>query len=167
MTRHFDYIAIGGGSGGIASANRAASYGKNCAIVEAKALGGTCVNVGCVPKKAMWFASQIADAMKLAPDYGFNVTAQALDWSTLIKSREAYISRIHASYDRVLAKNNVTVIQGFARFIDKNTIDVNGTLYSADHISIATGGRPSCDRRIQSWSGRGATLISRPTMRDR
>ena len=122
MTQHFDYIAIGGGSGGIASANRAASHGKKCAIIEAKALGGTCVNVGCVPKKAMWFAGQVAEAFKLAPDYGFATDTPPLDWSRLIQSREAYISRIHASYDRVLAKNNVTVIQGFARFIDKNTV---------------------------------------------
>jgi glutathione reductase (NADPH) len=143
MTQHFDYIAIGGGSGGIASVNRAASHGKKCAIVEAKVLGGTCVNVGCVPKKAMWFAGQVAEAFKLAPDYGYAVDMPALDWSKLVASREAYISRIHASYDRVLAKNNVTVIQGFARFIDAHTIDVNGTLYSADHISIATGGRPT------------------------
>lgn len=142
MTEHFDYIAIGGGSGGIASANRAASHGKKCAIIEAKALGGTCVNVGCVPKKAMWFAGQVAEALQLAPDYGFNVTAQALDWPTLINSREAYISRIHASYDRVLAKNNVTVIQGFARFVDAHTVEVNGKHYSADHLCIATGGKP-------------------------
>jgi glutathione reductase (NADPH) len=143
MTRHFDYIAIGGGSGGIASANRAASYGKNCAIVEAKALGGTCVNVGCVPKKAMWFAGQIADAMKLAPDYGYNVVAPALDWGKLVESREAYISRIHGSYERVLGKNQVTVIKGFARFVDAHTIEVEGVRYSADHISIATGGVPT------------------------
>ncbi|HCU64661.1 MAG TPA: glutathione-disulfide reductase [Rheinheimera sp.] len=143
MTEHFDYIAIGGGSGGIASANRAASHGKKCAIIEAKALGGTCVNVGCVPKKAMWFAGQVAEAFKLAPDYGFATDTPPLDWSRLIQSREAYISRIHASYDRVLAKNNVTVIQGFGRFVSANTIEVNGKLYSADHISIATGGKPS------------------------
>lgn len=143
MTRHFDYIAIGGGSGGIASANRAASYGKNCAIVEAKALGGTCVNVGCVPKKAMWFAGQIADALKLAPDYGYDVQAPALDWGKLVQSREAYIARIHGSYERVLGKNQVTVIKGFARFVDAHTIEVDGERYSADHISIATGGVPA------------------------
>lgn len=143
MTEHFDYIAIGGGSGGIASANRAASHGKKCAIIEAKALGGTCVNVGCVPKKAMWFAGQVAEAFKLAPDYGFHTNTPPLDWGTLIQSREAYIGRIHASYDRVLAKNNVTVIQGFGRFVSPNTVEVNGKLYSADHISIATGGKPS------------------------
>ncbi len=143
MTEHFDYIAIGGGSGGIASANRAASYGKKCAIVEAKVLGGTCVNVGCVPKKAMWFAGQIADALKLAPDYGYAVEAPPLDWGRLLQSREAYISRIHASYERVLGKNQVTVLKGHARFIDKNTLEVDGVRYSADHISIATGGVPA------------------------
>lgn len=143
MTEHFDYIAIGGGSGGIASANRAASYGKKCAIVEANLLGGTCVNVGCVPKKAMWFAGHIAEALKLAPDYGFAVEAPALDWQQLCQSRDAYIGRIHSSYERVLGKNQVTVIQGFASFVDANTIDVNGVQYSADHISIATGGVPT------------------------
>lgn len=143
MTQHFDYIAIGGGSGGIASANRAASYGKTCAIVEAKALGGTCVNVGCVPKKAMWFAGHIAEAMKLAPDYGFALKTPALDWQQLCQSRDAYISRIHASYERVLGKNQVTVIQGFAKFINANTIEVAGVQYTADHISIATGGVPT------------------------
>lgn len=140
---HFDYIAIGGGSGGIASANRAASYGKKCAIIEGNALGGTCVNVGCVPKKAMWFAGHIAEAMKLAPDYGFAVKAPSLDWATLCQSRDAYISRIHASYERVLGKNQVRVIEGYATFIDVHTVEVNGTRYSADHISIATGGVPS------------------------
>ena len=73
-TKHYDYIAIGGGSGGIASINRAASYGKKCAIIEAKYLGGTCVNVGCVPKKVMWYGAQIAEAINLyAPDYGFDI----------------------------------------------------------------------------------------------
>ena len=143
MTTHYDYIAIGGGSGGIASANRASMYGKKCAIVEAKALGGTCVNVGCVPKKAMWYAGQIAEAFKYAEDYGFEATVNKLNWQKLIESREAYIGRIHKSYDNVLAKNQVDVIEGFATFVDKNTIEVNGQKYTADHILIATGGRPT------------------------
>lgn len=142
MTQHFDYLAIGGGSGGIASANRASMYGQKCAIIEEKYLGGTCVNVGCVPKKAMWYAGQIADAFKFAPDYGFNATVQPLDWQKLIENRDAYISRIHGSYDRVLAKNGITVINGFARFVDAHTVEVNGELITADHITIATGGRP-------------------------
>ncbi len=138
----YDYLAIGGGSGGIASANRAAMYGKKCAIVEAKALGGTCVNVGCVPKKVMWFAGQIADAIKLAPDYGFNVQMKGLDWQTLVNNREDYIGRIHQSYDKVLTKNKVEVIQGFATLVNKNTIKVNDRLITAQHILIATGGYP-------------------------
>ncbi|WP_394175240.1 glutathione-disulfide reductase [Thalassotalea litorea] len=143
MSKHFDYIAIGAGSGGIASVNRAAMYGKKCALIEANALGGTCVNVGCVPKKVMWYAGQIADAVHLSEDYGFNLSAGALDWGKLVESREAYISRIHNSYDTVLGRNNVEVIKGFGQFIDKNTIVVDGEHYTADHILIATGGRPS------------------------
>jgi glutathione reductase (NADPH) len=143
MTQHFDYIAIGGGSGGIASANRAARLGKKAAIIEVGPMGGTCVNVGCVPKKAMWYAGQIADALHYAADFGFKAPLQSFDWATLIKNREAYIERIHASYQRGFDNNDVTVINGFATFVNKNTLEVNGTLYTADHITIATGGRPS------------------------
>ncbi|NQZ79839.1 MAG: glutathione-disulfide reductase [Colwellia sp.] len=143
MTQHFDYISIGGGSGGIASANRAARLGKKAAIIEVGPMGGTCVNVGCVPKKAMWYAGQIADALHYAADYGFKAPLQSFDWSTLVKNREAYIERIHAAYQRGFDNNDVTIINGFATFVNKNTIDVNGTLYTADHITIATGGRPS------------------------
>jgi glutathione reductase (NADPH) len=142
-SNHFDYICIGGGSGGIASANRASRHGQRAAIVEAKAIGGTCVNVGCVPKKAMWYGAQVAEAIhKYAPDYGFDVTVNNFSWETLVASREAYIDRIHQSYDRVLGNNGVTLIKGFAKFVDNNTIDVDGTIYTADHITIATGGRP-------------------------
>ncbi|NUU65747.1 glutathione-disulfide reductase [Enterobacteriaceae bacterium BIT-l23] len=144
MTKHYDYIAIGGGSGGIASINRAAMYGKKCALIEAKELGGTCVNVGCVPKKVMWHAAQIAEAIRLyGPDYGFDATLNKLDWQKLVASRSAYIDRIHTSYDNVLGKNKVDVIHGFARFVDAHTVIVNDETISADHILIATGGRPS------------------------
>ncbi|WP_314723090.1 glutathione-disulfide reductase [Haemophilus pittmaniae] len=149
MSKHYDYIAIGGGSGGIASINRAASYGKKCAIVEAKHLGGTCVNVGCVPKKVMFYGAQIAEAIhRYAPSYGFDVDVKGFDFAKLIESREAYIGRIHQSYNNVLTKNNVDVYAGFGRFIDKNTIEVSyedgrKEQITADHILIATGGRPS------------------------
>ena len=140
---HFDYICIGGGSGGIASANRAARYNQKVAIIESKAIGGTCVNVGCVPKKAMWFGAQVAEAINLyAPDYGFDVTVNNFNWETLVNSRDAYISRIHQSYDRVLGNNNVEVINGFASFVDNNTVKVGDDYYTADHINIAVGGRP-------------------------
>ena len=147
MTRHYDYLAIGGGSGGIASINRAAMYGQKCALIEAKALGGTCVNVGCVPKKVMWHAAQIAEAIHhYGPDYGFDTTVNHFDWATLVKNRSAYIDRIHTSYDNVLGKNQVDVIRGYARFVDAHTVEVNGEQITADHILIATGGRPSHPR---------------------
>ncbi|WLS79175.1 glutathione-disulfide reductase [Erwinia pyri] len=144
MTRHYDYLAIGGGSGGIASINRAAMYGQKCALIEAKDLGGTCVNVGCVPKKVMWHAAQIAEAIhQYGPDYGFDTTVNSFNWGTLVKNRTAYIDRIHTSYDNVLGKNNVDVIKGYARFVDAHTVEVNGEKITADHILIATGGRPT------------------------
>ena len=139
---HFDFLAIGAGSGGIASANRAARHGQKAAVIEAKVIGGTCVNVGCVPKKAMWYAGQIADALHYAADFGFKAPLQSFDWAALVKNREAYIDRIHLAYQRGFDSNGVRVIDGFAKFIDKNTVEVDGTLYTADHIVIATGGRP-------------------------
>lgn len=147
MTTHFDYIAIGGGSGGIASANRAAQHGKKVAIIEARHIGGTCVNVGCVPKKVMWYGANMATAIdKYAPDYGFEFKDKRFDFATLVKSRENYISHIHGFYHKNFDKNGVTVIDGFAKFIDKNTVEVSkdgqSTTYTADHIVITTGGRP-------------------------
>ncbi|WP_353174541.1 glutathione-disulfide reductase [Paracandidimonas soli] len=142
--KHYDYIVIGGGSGGIASANRAAMHGKKCALIEAREIGGTCVNVGCVPKKVMWHAAQIAESIhRYGPDYGFDATVNRFDWDTLVKNRSAYIQRIHASYETGLAKNKVDVISGFAKFVDARTVEVGGERMTADHILIATGCRPS------------------------
>ncbi|MGY6625459.1 glutathione-disulfide reductase [Acinetobacter johnsonii] len=144
MSKHYDYIAIGGGSGGIASVNRAALYGKKCALIEMGDIGGTCVNVGCVPKKVMWYSAQIADAIKkYGPDYGFDTELKSFEWKKLINNRQDYIKRIRASYDSVLSKNNIDVIHGFAKFIDKKTIEVNGEKITADHILIATGTQAS------------------------
>ncbi|WP_335921261.1 glutathione-disulfide reductase [Shewanella chilikensis] len=144
MAQHFDYICLGAGSGGIASANRAAMRGAKVLLIEAKHLGGTCVNVGCVPKKVMWYGAQVAEAMHLyAKDYGFDVSVNQFDWNTLVASREAYIERIHGSYERGLANNKVTVVNGYGRFVDNHTIEVDGEHYSAEHILIATGGAPS------------------------
>ncbi|KFZ36284.1 glutathione reductase [Shewanella mangrovi] len=144
MAQHFDYICLGAGSGGIASANRAAMRGAKVLLIEAKQLGGTCVNVGCVPKKVMWYGAHIAEAMKLyAADYGFDVSINKFDWQTLVNSREAYIERIHGSYERGLSGNKVTVVNGYGRFVDNRTIEVNGEQYTADHILIATGGAPT------------------------
>ncbi|WP_445946860.1 glutathione-disulfide reductase [Shewanella sp.] len=144
MTQEFDYICLGAGSGGIASANRAAMRGAKVLLIEAKHVGGTCVNVGCVPKKVMWYGAHVAEAMNLyAKDYGFDVTVNKFDWSTLVANREAYIGRIHDAYGRGFANNKVTLLEGYGRFVNGNTIEVDGKLYSAKHILIATGGAPS------------------------
>ncbi len=144
MSKHYDYIAIGAGSGGIASVNRAAMHGRKCALIESAVIGGTCVNVGCVPKKVMWHAAQIAEAIRhYGPDYGFDAALERLDWARLVRSRSAYIDRIHASYQAGLDKNAVDLIQGSARFVDARTIAVGDQHYTADHILVATGCRPS------------------------
>lgn len=144
MAQHFDYIALGAGSGGIASANRAAMRGAKVLIIEANQVGGTCVNLGCVPKKVMWYGAHIAEALNLyAKDYGFDVTVNKFDWNTLVDSREAYIRRIHDAYGRGFANNNVTLLDGYGRFVNNNTIEVNGEHYTADHIMVATGGAPT------------------------
>lgn len=140
-TRHFDYLSIGAGSGGIASANRAAIRGAKAAVIEAKSVGGTCVNVGCVPKKVMWYGAHIAEAMKYSEAYGFDIEQHAFDWATLVKNREAYIERIHGAYHRGFEGNGVEFIEGFARFVGPNEVEVNGERITADHITIAVGGR--------------------------
>lgn len=144
MTHHYDYIAIGAGSGGIASANRAAMHGRKTALIEPRLIGGTCVNVGCVPKKVMWHAAQVADVIHhYGPDYGFDAKLNQFDWQRLIRNRSAYIDRIHASYRSGFDRNGVELITGAARFIDARTISVGDKRYTADHILIATGCRPS------------------------
>ncbi|XVE19898.1 glutathione-disulfide reductase [Moraxella sp. ZY200743] len=148
MQFDYDYIAIGGGSGGIASANRAAMYGQKTAIIESTHIGGTCVNVGCVPKKVLWYGANLAEHIhKYAPDYGFGLTVKEFNFKTLVDNRTAYINRIHQSYQKGFDKNNVTVIRGFAKFIDKHTLEIdkgNGEkeTVTARHILIATGGKP-------------------------
>ncbi len=143
MDQAFDYIVIGAGSGGIASARRAAEYNAHCAVIEHAQLGGTCVNVGCVPKKVMWTTSRIAEMLHDATDYGFAVEVGGFDWSAIKNSRDAYIRRLNDIYAKNLDSSNVERISGVGRFVDRNTIEVQGKRYSAPHVLIATGGRPS------------------------
>ncbi len=142
MTQHFDLISLGGGSGGLATARRASRYGARSAIIEAARLGGTCVNVGCVPKKVMWMAANRAEDIRHAPDYGIHPGEAEFDWSELHARREAYIRRLNGIYARNLERDQVAHIEGYGRFIDAHTLEVNGERYTADHIVIATGGRP-------------------------
>ncbi|MDP9084961.1 MAG: glutathione-disulfide reductase [Pseudomonadota bacterium] len=138
----FDLICVGGGSGGLACAQRAAEYGAKVAVIESGRLGGTCVNVGCVPKKVMWNAAGLALGLQDAGDYGFDVTVGDMDWSALKRKRDAYLVRLNNIYERNLDAKGVSYLRGAARFLDKNTVEVNGKRCSAPHIVIATGGTP-------------------------
>ncbi len=142
MTDHFDLLVIGGGSGGLAHAQRAADLGASVAVAEYKPLGGTCVNVGCVPKKVMWYTAHHAHQMHHAGDYGFDLTVNGHDWGALKTRRDAYIARLNGIYASNLEKRGVRHITGAARFVDANTVDIYGKQYTADRIVIATGGRP-------------------------
>jgi len=138
-----DYLVIGGGSGGIASARRAAQYGARVAVVEAARLGGTCVNVGCVPKKVMWSAAGIAETLHQAADYGFALDGVRLDWPRLVQARNAYVERLNGIYKELLDGSKVTLLRGHARFAGPDAVTVNGDTYRARHILIAAGGRPA------------------------
>ncbi|MBF0218849.1 MAG: glutathione-disulfide reductase [Gammaproteobacteria bacterium] len=142
MTQHYDLIAIGGGSGGLSVAERAAMYGKKCAVIEKKKLGGTCVNVGCVPKKVMWNAASIADMLGHAAGYGFTIPPHRFDWGHLVAQRQAYIDGINRWYDGYLKESDIDLIHGEARFVDSHTLAVGTQHYHADHIIIAPGGTP-------------------------
>ena len=142
--REYDIISIGGGSGGIATMNRAGEHGAKAAVIEEKKLGGTCVNVGCVPKKIMWYGAQIAESFHhYGPDYGFTSSDVQFDFAKLRQNREAYIDRARSSYDGSFKRNGVDLIEGRAHFVDSHTVSVNGELIRAKHIVIATGARPS------------------------
>ena len=139
---HYDLIAIGAGSGGLSVAERAAAYGRRCAVIEKGRLGGTCVNLGCVPKKVMWFAANLGHAIEDAAGYGFDIERRGFDWARLKAARDAYVAGINGWYRNYLADSDIDLIEGTARFVDARTLDVNGRRVTADHICIAVGGRP-------------------------
>ena len=142
MTAAHDLIVIGGGSGGLAHAQRASEYGARAAVVEYGPLGGTCVNVGCVPKKVMWYASQHAHFHHHAGDYGFDLVVNGHNWAKLKENRDTYIARLNGIYAGNLERRDVALIRGHARFIDEHTIEVDGNRHSAERFVIATGGYP-------------------------
>ncbi len=142
MSKHYDLISIGGGSGGLSAAERAAKYGARCAVVEAGELGGTCVNLGCVPKKVMWNAANISHFLDDGVDYGFEVTRGDFNWARLKAKRDNLIAGINEWYENFLADSDIEHIQGRARFNDAHTLEVDGEVYTADHIVIAPGARP-------------------------
>lgn len=144
MSYDYDLISIGGGSGGIALSNRAASYGARCLIIEKDAqMGGTCVNRGCVPKKAMWYAADMAHSLRDAPAYGYDIKSARFNWSEFVVKREKYISNINNYYVSSFEKNGVDTAYGPAKLVDKHTVEVDGKRYTAQRIALAPGGTPT------------------------
>lgn len=142
MTNTFDLIVIGGGSGGLAHAQRAAEYGAKVAVFEYRPLGGTCVNVGCVPKKVMWYTAQHAHQFHHAADYGFDMDFKGHDWNGLKSRRDAYVKRLNDIYGNNLDNKGITHIVGDATIVNANTVENSGQAYNAERIVIATGGKP-------------------------
>ncbi|KAI0781409.1 glutathione reductase [Trametes elegans] len=148
----YDIVFIGGGSGGVAGSRRAASYGAKVALIEAsEKLGGTCVNVGCVPKKIMWHAADIAEKIRHAEGYQFKgpgIGAPQFSWATFKPQRDAYIRRLNGIYDNNVAKEGVELHHGKARVLSPSSVQVtrpDGTTYTlnTDKVCVATGGRPT------------------------
>ncbi len=142
MSTRYDFLVLGGGSGGIAAAVRAQSYGARVAVLENHRLGGTCVNVGCVPKKVMWYTASLAHMLDDARDYGFDLDRRGFDWAMLKKARDDYVASLNDIYARRLSERGIADIRGTGRFFDARTVEVNGERLSADRVLIATGGTP-------------------------
>lgn len=152
LQERYDYICIGGGSGGVASSRRAASYGKKVALIESSPhLGGTCVNVGCVPKKIMWHAADLADRLRHASKgYHFeNVPPPQFNWASFKPQRDAYIRRLNGIYETNLEKEKVDYYGGTARLVSPNEVQITPSdgsepyVIAGDYITVATGGRPT------------------------
>ena len=146
MSEQYDLVVIGGGSGGLAAAQRAAEHGARTVLIERGRLGGTCVNVGCVPKKIMWHAAELGGALHDAPEYAFHLDEWGHDWHSLKGKRDAYIARLNDIYAANLARRNVELVRGRASFLDARAVSAAGRTFSAPHIVVATGGRPQVPR---------------------
>ena len=142
MSNKYDLFVIGGGSAGVAHARRAAEYGAKVAVAEHDRLGGTCVNVGCVPKKVMWYTASHAHQFEHAADYGFNVSVAEHDWSVVKSRRDAYVKRLNGIYEELLDGRGVKYFADTASFVDTHTVTVGDQEVAADRIVIATGGHP-------------------------
>jgi len=138
----FDLFVIGAGSGGVRASRMSAGYGARVAVAEASDLGGTCVNLGCVPKKLMVYASSFSAAADDAVGFGWKVPTPTFDWATLIANKDREIERLNGIYRGLLEGSGVRIINGRARLLDRHTLEVDGDRFTAERILIATGGRP-------------------------
>ena len=143
MAERWDLIVIGGGSGGLACAQRAAEHGARTLLAEPGPLGGTCVNVGCVPKKIMFHAAELAHGIEDAAGYGFDIGRRGHDWKKLKERRDAYVTRLRGIYGDNLARRGVTLAKERARLVDRGHVAIGAAVHEAPHVVIATGGRPT------------------------
>ncbi|MBL1143185.1 MAG: glutathione-disulfide reductase [Proteobacteria bacterium] len=139
----FDLFVIGAGSGGVRAARMSAGLGARVAIAEDRYLGGTCVNVGCVPKKLFVYASHYSEDFENAKSFGWNIANTDFDWSTLIKNKDTEIKRLNGVYKKILDNSGAETIRGRAKIVNEHTVEVNGEHITAERILIATGGWPS------------------------
>ncbi len=142
MAYDFDLFVIGAGSGGVRAARFAAGFGARVAVAESRYLGGTCVNVGCVPKKLLVYGAHYAEDIGQAQGYGWTIDGATFDWKTLIANKDREIQRLNGIYRNLLVDSGVTLLQAHARLVDAHTVEVDGRQYSAEHILVATGGWP-------------------------
>jgi glutathione reductase (NADPH) len=142
MTYDFDLFVIGAGSGGVRAARFSADYGARVAVAESRYLGGTCVNVGCVPKKLLVYGSHFSDDFEQAEGFGWSTGKPHFDWATLIANKNREIQRLNGIYRQLLVNSGVTLLEGHARLTDAHHVEVNGQTFSAERILIATGGWP-------------------------
>jgi glutathione reductase (NADPH) len=138
----FDLFVIGAGSGGVRASRMSASLGARVAVAEECYLGGTCVNVGCIPKKLLSYAAHYADDFEDAAAYGWTVGARDFDWASLIANKDREIARLNSVYGRLLDDAGVRRIGARARIVDAHTVEAGGKSYSAEHLLVATGGWP-------------------------
>jgi len=141
-TPEFDLFVIGAGSGGVRASRMAAQCGARVAVAEDAPLGGTCVNLGCIPKKLYAYASHFAEAFEESHGFGWSGPAPSFDWNLLKANRAREIGRLNGIYGRLLVDAGVTVLDGRARIVGANEVEVNGRVYRAANILVATGGRP-------------------------
>jgi glutathione reductase (NADPH) len=142
MTYDFDLFVIGAGSGGVRAARFAAGFGARVAVAESRYLGGTCVNVGCVPKKLLVYGAHFAEDFEQAQGFGWSLDQAQFDWPTLIANKNREIERLNGIYRNLLVNSGVTLLEGHARLLDGHSVELDGKRYSARHILIATGGWP-------------------------
>lgn len=142
MAYDFDLFVIGAGSGGVRASRFAAGFGAKVAVAESRYLGGTCVNVGCVPKKLLVYGAHFADEFEQASGFGWSLEDAQFDWSQLIANKNREIQRLNGIYRNLLVNSGVTLLEGHAKITAPHEVEVEGKRYSAKHILIATGGWP-------------------------